>query len=239
MRLHAEPCLKPFAVAGPPRNGDEAQRHPWCVDIAGRYDRLAPSYDAQAHRMRWMGFPEGRIHAEARRLLDAQPGERIVVVGGGTGRDVLPLAEAVGPTGTVWNVDISQGMLDACRAALEEAAPEGAPQVHLVHADAADWAWPAADAVLVSFTLLFQPRWRRVLQLAAASLGSEGRLVFCDLEMPWGVRHAAWPFVRGFGHSPTTLARRPAKALTQWRVDADRRFFFGLGRLVRARPPMP
>ncbi len=199
-----------------------------------RYDELAPDYDRQAWRMRWFGFPEGRIHAKARDVLAAAPGERIIVVGGGTGRDVVPLAATVGVEGKVWNVDVSQGMLEQCRQACSAA---GVDAEH-VHADAAEWDWPKADAVLVSFTLLFQPRWRDVLAKAEAALAPDGRLVLCELQMPWGIRHLAWPFVRRFGHSPATLARRPMRVLRSWRVDVDRRFFFALGRLVRARPPM-
>lgn len=236
MRLHLRQPLKGFAVSGWPRNGDDGAPGVPVVDIATRYDQLSDSYDAQAQRMRWLGFPEGRIHARSRRILAPQPGERIVVVGGGTGQDVVPIADAVGPEGRVWNVDISQGMLEVSRRRCDAA---GIDAEHVL-VDAADWQWPSCDAVVANFTLLFQPRWRHVLEQASRALGTGGRLVAADLELPWGLRHLATPMVRRFGHSSTTLARRPMRHLAKhWQPIHDSRFFFGLGRLVCARPPMP
>ena len=52
--------------------------------------------------------------------LNLKPGERIADVGCGPGYFTLPLAEAVGPTGKVWAVDIETEMLDRLRQHIAE-----------------------------------------------------------------------------------------------------------------------
>ncbi len=52
--------------------------------------------------------------------LNLKPGERIADVGCGPGYFTLPLAEAVGPTGKVWAVDIEAEMLDRLRERIAE-----------------------------------------------------------------------------------------------------------------------
>ena len=52
--------------------------------------------------------------------LNIKPGERIADVGCGPGYFTLPLAEAVGPAGKVWAVDIQAEMLDRLREHIAE-----------------------------------------------------------------------------------------------------------------------
>lgn len=72
------------------------------------YDRLAPWYD-------WLTFYEGRAIKRALDLLAPQPGEVVVNVGAGTGRDQHRLARAVAPAGLSFAVDASFEMLLVAR----------------------------------------------------------------------------------------------------------------------------
>jgi demethylmenaquinone methyltransferase/2-methoxy-6-polyprenyl-1,4-benzoquinol methylase len=45
------------------------------------------------------------------RLLAASPGEHVLEIGFGTGHILAELAKAVGPTGSVFGIDISENML--------------------------------------------------------------------------------------------------------------------------------
>ena len=88
---------------------------------------------------RWVGrqaAQEARNVEMLEQLLAAaaaQPGERVLDIGCGTGVTTVPYAQAVGPSGHVTGADISRPMLDAARRRVEEA---GLKNVELVLADA-------------------------------------------------------------------------------------------------------
>lgn len=77
--------------------------------VRHNYDRLSRWYD-------WFSSGEHRINKLGLRLLDVQPGEKVLEIGFGTGHALLDLADATGEAGTVDGIDISPGMLSiACR----------------------------------------------------------------------------------------------------------------------------
>lgn len=77
------------------------------------YAWRASNYDAMAE---W----EAPYHAEAIRLANAREGQRILVAACGTGRGMDELVKAVGPTGRVDALDISEEMIDQSRAKMEK-----------------------------------------------------------------------------------------------------------------------
>ncbi|KJY36507.1 methyltransferase domain-containing protein, partial [Streptomyces katrae] len=63
-------------------------------------------------------FPEdGPAFTAAVAECGIGPGERVLDAGCGTGRALTPLREAVGPSGTVLGVDLTERMLAAARRA--------------------------------------------------------------------------------------------------------------------------
>jgi demethylmenaquinone methyltransferase/2-methoxy-6-polyprenyl-1,4-benzoquinol methylase len=64
---------------------------------------------------------EAEHHAEALRLADIQEGQHVLEVAAGTGRATLGLAKAVGETGTVEALDLSEAMLSQARAKIRAA----------------------------------------------------------------------------------------------------------------------
>ena len=77
-------------------------------EAAASYTRLSRWYDR-------FGSSEWPHIAEGLRLLDLQPGERVLEVGFGTGRSLIVLAQAVESTGQVFGVDLSPGMIAVAR----------------------------------------------------------------------------------------------------------------------------
>src|SRR6266508_6315879 len=77
------------------------------------YNRLSRWYDAIA------GSTEKKYRDWGLENLSAQPGETILEVGFGTGHCLVGLAKAVGPTGHVVGLDISDGMLAIARSRLQ------------------------------------------------------------------------------------------------------------------------
>jgi ubiquinone/menaquinone biosynthesis C-methylase UbiE len=129
-----------------------------------RYTFWAPVYD-----------PMIRVFAQKRRhslsLLDPRPGERILIVGAGTGADLPCL-----PAGcTVLATDLTRAMLETAR-------PRTRAGVHLALMDGQQLAVPAAsfDAVVLHLILAVIPDPVRCLQETARALRPGGRIVVFD-----------------------------------------------------------
>lgn len=110
------------------------------------YDRLSRFYDLLA-------ASEKRYIDLGLQLLDLREGETVLEIGFGTGHAILAMAKAVGDSGIVYGVDISEGMLNTARNKVEQAGL--GPRVELVCDDASalPYARAEVDALFISFTL--------------------------------------------------------------------------------------
>ena len=87
--------------------------HPVAEQVQKYYAWRASNYDAGA------GF-EVEHHAEALRRANVQVGLRVLDVACGTGRGTVGLAQAVGATGQVDALDLTEEMLAPARAKIEQ-----------------------------------------------------------------------------------------------------------------------
>ncbi|MFF5171926.1 class I SAM-dependent methyltransferase [Micromonospora sp. NPDC000089] len=145
------------------------------AQVAALFDRVADTYDT-------VGVPWFTPIAEGLvRQLAPRAGEAALDIGCGRGAALLPLAEAVGPTGSVTGIDLAPAMVTATR---DEASRRGLTWVDVRLADAAAPDLPAAgfDLVASSLVLFFLPDptaalrgWRELLvpgaRLGVATLG--------------------------------------------------------------------
>jgi ubiquinone/menaquinone biosynthesis C-methylase UbiE len=129
-----------------------------------RYTFWAPVYD-----------PLIRVFAQKRRhslrLLDPRPGERVLIVGAGTGADLPYL-----PAGCkVLATDLTPAMLETAR-------PRARAGIHLALMDGQQLAVPAAsfEAVVLHLILAVIPDPVRCLREAARALRPGGRIVVFD-----------------------------------------------------------
>lgn len=137
------------------------------------YDKIAGVYDLLAEHS------EQPVREAGLRMLAAQSGEKILEIGFGTGHSLVSLARAVGPTGRVFGIDLSEKMLEHAQGLVRKQALEDrvelqcADALHLPYADA------SLDGVFMSFTLeLFDtPEIPRVLAECKRVLLTGGRLV--------------------------------------------------------------
>lgn len=147
-------------------------------DARESYNRLSRWYDVIA------GSTEKKYRDWGLEKLSAQPGEKILEIGFGTGHCLVSLAQAVGPNGGVIGVDISDGMLAIARERLQN---EGlAERVELQLGDASKLDFIEAgtlDGIFMSFTLeLFDnPEIPRVLQECHRILKHGGRLAVVSM----------------------------------------------------------
>ncbi len=111
------------------------------------YDRLAPWYDPGIELWsRVWGF---RDAAERRKMvgrLNLEPGDRVLEVSVGTGRNLPFIYEKVGPAGRVVALDVAPRMLHRCRSHLRK----WGIRAHLIEGDATrlPFASNTFDAVL-------------------------------------------------------------------------------------------
>jgi ubiquinone/menaquinone biosynthesis C-methylase UbiE len=111
------------------------------------YDKISGVYDILAEHS------EGPVRQTGLDKLSAAPGERVLEIGYGTGHCPVQLAEAVGPKGKVFGIDLSEGM--RARAVERVEKEHLSARVELACGDATHLPYPdgSMDAVFTSFTL--------------------------------------------------------------------------------------
>ncbi len=148
--------------------------------IAARYDRIAGLIGF----IDWLFFVPPYFRSRAALRLALQPGDRVLEIGCGTGRNFPYLRAAVGPRGRVYGVDLSAGMLARARALCKQ---KQWSNVELVQDDAAEYVAPEPlDGVLFGLSYNTMPHHLTVLRHALKQLRPGGRIVIMDGKVPTG-----------------------------------------------------
>ena len=179
-------------LRGQPRRGSHAER------LQAFYAPQADAYD---------DFRERLLHGrqELIEMLAPAPGDRVVELGAGTGRNLLFFGDRL--------AGLEQATLvDLCPALLEQARERTAamPNVCVVEDDATRWQ-PAqpVDCVYLSYALTMIPDWPAAIDNAVAMLRPGGRLGVVDFYVsgadpdPGLQRHGPltrWFWPRWFAH---------------------------------------
>jgi ubiquinone/menaquinone biosynthesis C-methylase UbiE len=111
------------------------------------YDKISKVYDLLSEHT------EGPVREAGLQMLAPQAGETMLDVGFGTGHALVWLARAVGQSGKVHGIDLSDGMLEVAKNLIRR---EGvADRVELRTGDATDlpYAADSIDGIFMSFTL--------------------------------------------------------------------------------------
>jgi S-adenosylmethionine-diacylgycerolhomoserine-N-methlytransferase len=146
-------------MRGLPRRSSHAEA------LAGFYGPQADRYDD--FRERLLQGREPLIQA-----LPVGPGDRIIELGGGTGRNLEFFGPRLSTFAAVEVVDLCRPLLDV---AARRVAKAGMSNVTVVHDDASTYR-PAApvDCVYLSYALTMMPRWHDVIDNASAMLRPGG-----------------------------------------------------------------
>ena len=169
------------------------------------YNKISSVYDLLSDRS------EGPVRQAGLEMLDAQKGERVLEIGFGTGHSLVALADAVGPTGKVHGLDLSDRMLALAEENLRRKGFLG--RTELVCGDAAKLPYPADSlgGVFMSFTLeLFDTtEIPKILNECKRVLQPGGRIVVVGMTK----KDAKGPVVRMFEwthrHFPNFVDCRP------------------------------
>lgn len=158
--------------------------------VRQRYDKLAKFFIF----FEWLFLLPPGIRRKAVSRLELKPGDRVLEVGCGTGRNLAHLVQAVGMGGHVYGVDLSEGML---REARELCAQAEWSNVTLLRADAADYNLPEpVDGVIFSLSYAVIPKHREALRRAWEQLRPGGYAVIMDAKLPSGFfGKLLYPFV--------------------------------------------
>lgn len=160
------------------------------------YNKIAKVYDLLAQHteqpMRDIGL----------QMLAAQPGETLLEIGFGTGHCLVELARAVGPTGRVLGIDLSESMLHLARSLAQKEKLEDRMELHCGDAAKLPFEAESLDGIFTSFTLeLFDTpelpevltEWRRVLRpggrLAVVAISKEGKQGLVMKAYEWTHKH--------------------------------------------------
>jgi ubiquinone/menaquinone biosynthesis C-methylase UbiE len=155
------------------------------------YRLWAPIYDSTVNRV----FQPGRKYALE--LLDLQPGEKVLLVGIGTGADLPFLPAGVDATG----IDLSPDMLAKARRKLDRCPAT----VKLIQGDAQSLLVDEAsfDAVILNLIVSVIPDGNACLRSALRALKPTGRAVIFDKFLPEG--KSASPVRKFFNFFSTLL----------------------------------
>jgi ubiquinone/menaquinone biosynthesis C-methylase UbiE len=129
----------------------------------------------------WLEVPHPFLtRARLRRILAAQPGERVLEVGPGTGYYTLDIAEEIAPDGVLDILDVQQEMLDHT---MRKASERHITNIVPTHGDAQELPYPddTFDAAYMTVTLGEVPDQDAALRELRRVLKPSGRLIVGEI----------------------------------------------------------
>jgi ubiquinone/menaquinone biosynthesis C-methylase UbiE len=189
-----------------------------------KYDRIARFYSTLEPL--YLIFPRARRKAVA--ALRLKPGDVVLEIGAGTGRNLPYLVDAVGPTGAVIALDASAGMLAEARKLVER---KGWSNVQLLRQDAAQLQLDCdLDGTLFSLSYSVLPEPQPALARAWERLRPSARTVVMDFGLTYCRLHRllapiGWLLVK---LAPGDAYSEPWEDLGAYGKVETERFHFGL-----------
>jgi S-adenosylmethionine-diacylgycerolhomoserine-N-methlytransferase len=111
-----------------------------------------------------------------------KPGDTVVEIGCGTGRNLAGILKRVGSSGEVFAVDCARPMLERCAERIRRKAWNNVRLIDREYGLTPVTAG-SADVVLMSYSLSMIPDWERIVDCAARELKPKGRIGVVDFRL--------------------------------------------------------
>jgi ubiquinone/menaquinone biosynthesis C-methylase UbiE len=169
------------------------------------YDKISKVYDLLAEHS------EEPVRRAGLEKLDAKVGESVLEIGFGTGHSLVELARTVGPSGRVYGLDLSEGMLKQADELLRREQLRAQVELRCGDAENLPYDSETTDAVFMSFTLeLFDtPEISTVLGECKRVLRPGGRIVVVGMSKEGKEGFLVHAFEWTHQHFPNFLDCRP------------------------------
>ena len=193
------------------------------------YRQRAKHYDFSANLYYLIGFREQAARKRAVAALGLRPGDTVLEIGCGTGLNFALFQRAVGESGRIIGVDMSDEMLAQARHRIER---HGWRNVELVQQDAAMYQFPpGVNGIFSSFAITLIPEYDQVIRNGAEALAPHGAFVVLDLKAPenwpvWLVKLGV-AITRPFGVTLDLRERQPWQVLQDSLLDTSVTEFYG------------
>lgn len=198
-------------------------------EIKGLYRKRAKNYNLTANLYYLIGFREWAYRKMAVQALNLRQGDTVVEIGCGTGLNFSLLQQAVGPTGKIIGVDLTDAMLAQAKRRVEA---HSWSNIELVQSDAASYEFPHdLDGILSTFALTLVSEFDTVIQNGCAALAHGKRWVVLDFKLP--SNRLSWlaplgVFVtRPFAVSIELAARHPWESINRYMKNTSFRELYG------------
>lgn len=185
--------------------------------VTQTYRKRAKHYDFTSSPYYLIGFRIEAYRRQAIATLNLQPGDTVVDLGCGTGLNLPLFQKAIGPTGKIIAVDLTDAMLEQAR---QRVKTHRWANVELVQSDAVALNFPdEVDGVFSSYALSLATGLDQIIQRSSGALKPGKRCVILDLKVPESLPRwlipTLLPIVRPFAVTEEVIARRPWDTIWQ------------------------
>jgi ubiquinone/menaquinone biosynthesis C-methylase UbiE len=183
--------------------------------LIATYRKKAKHYDFTSRLYPAPGYPQRAQRLRAVQALGLHAGDSVIDIACGTGLNFALIQEAIGPSGRILGVDLTDAMLAQAQ---DRIGTNGWSNVKLVQSDAVEFDFPAeVDAILSTYALTQVPECAEVIARGAAALPGGGRWAVLDLKVPdmtprW-ISQFGTGVVRPFAGIDEWIMRRPWEAI--------------------------
>lgn len=152
------------------------------TEIVNLYRKRAKKYDFSANLYYLIGFREFLYRTMAVNALGLKPGDTVLEIGCGTGLNFSRLEKAVGESGKIIGLDMTDKMLEQARNRVET---NGWSNVELMNINAADYDFPRGlNGILSTFAITLIPEFDQIIKNGSNALVPGGRFAVLDFKEP-------------------------------------------------------